>query len=416
MLARTFAQMMGFAGGYAILRHIPGTSCYYARTYSVITELRRDRPEDEMPCDGPELARRRVRPGDGGAPRSPDGSQTHGSDLRGIVAPDDDILVDGIDEALRRAGRQDIIRVGAGSTPKGMEMVKAGTLHAITFQPPQADGALPDEDRRGLVQRPGHPADQLPSEAHHHAGQRRRLHLQEAGVSPVSLDGLTRAVLAQSDAEVDRFFEDAYVNFLSAEMVTPEVFRGFSIEVLSTLIHIMKMNDMDEQRAAQRLRKPLQEPLQPEDAPQRDGMDEAALAQRVIRALARERREESPIDRIIRYVTRNYAEQLSLKVLAAQFDISAPYLGRLFHDAVGKPFATYLNEIRLRKAEELLRFTALKANEVAARIGYSNANYFYTLFKKYKGYYPSESRSRACPDDEPPTSRADPVVHSLKQK
>ena len=126
----------------------------------------------------------------------------------------------------------------------------------------------------------------------------------------------------------------------------------------------------------------------------------------VIRALGQGRREESLIDRIIRYVTRNYAEQLSLKVLAAQYDISAPYLGRLFRGAVGKPFATWLNEIRLGKAEELLRFTALKANDVAARIGYSNANYFYTLFKKYKGYYPSESRSRACTDEAPPRPRA----------
>ena len=47
---------------------------------------------------------------------------------------------------------------------------------------------------------------------------------------------------------VDRFFEDSYVSFLSAEMVTPEVFRGFS-----------------------------QEPLQPQDALQRNGMDEAPL-------------------------------------------------------------------------------------------------------------------------------------------
>ncbi|MGA2380306.1 MAG: helix-turn-helix domain-containing protein [Spirochaetia bacterium] len=233
--------------------------------------------------------------------------------------------------------------------------------------------------------------------------------------SPVSLDGLTRAVLAQSDAEVDRFFEDAYVNFLSAEMVTPEVFRGFSIEVLSSLVHVMKMNDMDDHELLDDYES-LYKNLFNQKTP-RNAMEwMKRLSQNVIRALAQGRREESLIDRIIRYVTRNFAEQLSLKVLAAQYDISAPYLGRLFRNAVGKPFATYLNEIRLRKAEALLRFTALKANDVAARIGYSNVNYFYTLFKKYKGYYPSESRSRACPDDELPTSRADPAVHSLKQK
>ncbi len=412
MLARTFAQMMGFDGGYGILRHIPGTSCYYARTWSVITELRRIAPR--MAClemaassrDGvfdPEMAQRLV----GGW------IDAHGADLRGIVAPDDDILVDGINEALRRAGRPDIIVVGAGNSPKGMQMVKAGTLRAITFQPPQADGALPLKIAvdwfNGLdIQ----PINYLPK----HIITRDNVDdfiSKKPEFSPVSLDGLNRAVLAQSEAEVDRFFEDAYVNFLSAEMVTPEVFRGFSIEVLSTLVHILKMNDMDEHELlsdSESLYKNLFNQKTPRNA--MEWMKR--LSQTVIGALAQGRREESLIDRIIRYVTRNYAEQLSLKVLAAQYGISAPYLGRLFRGAVGKPFATYLNEIRLRKAEELLRYSSLKASEIAARIGYSNANYFYTLFKKYKGYYPSESRSRACPDDEQPSRT--PAVHSLKQK
>jgi ABC-type sugar transport system substrate-binding protein/AraC-like DNA-binding protein len=425
MLSRTFAQMVGFAGGYAILRHIPGSSCYYARTWSVITELHRIAPK--MTClamapsfrEGvfdPETAQKLVA----------GWIAAHGAALRGIVAPDDDILVDGIVEALRRAGRQDVIVVGAGSTPKGMKMVKDGLLHAITFQPPQADGALPVKIAAdwfsGLdIQ----PINYLPK----YIITRDNVDdfiSKKPEFSPVSLDGLTRAVLAQSDSEIDRFFEDAYVNFLSAEMVTPEVFRGFSIEVLSALVHIMKMNDIDEQEFLSDYES-LYKNLFNQKTP-RNAMEwMKRLSGTVIRALAQGRREESLIDRIIRYVTKNYAEQLSLKVLAAQYDISAPYLGRLFRNAVGKPFATYLNEIRLRKAEELLRFTALKANDIAARIGYSNPNYFYTLFKKYKGYYPSESRSRACADDEPRIPRADPgvsraasrtgpAVHSSKQK
>ena len=76
---------------------------------------------------------------------------------------------------------------------------------------------------------------------------------------------------------------------------------------------------------------------------------------------------------------------------------------------MGQSFSTYLNELRLRKAEELLRYSNLKASEIAARTGYSNVNYFYTLFRKYRGYYPSESKARACRDEEAP-------VHSLKRK
>jgi ABC-type sugar transport system substrate-binding protein/AraC-like DNA-binding protein len=414
MLARTFAQLLGLAGGYAVLRHIPGTSCYYARTYAVITELRRIAPK--MKClamapssiDGvfdPGMAHRLVR----------GWIQAHGAALKGIVAPDDDILIDGIDAALREAGRQDIVVVGAGNSPKGMQLVKAGTLQAITFQPPQADGALPLKIAAdwfsGLdIQ----PINYLPK----HIITRDNVDdfiSKTPEFSPVSLDGLTRAVIAQSDPDVDRFFEDAYVNFLSAEMVTPEVFRGFSIEVLSALVHVLKINDMDEHELlsdSESLYKNLFNQKTPRNA--MEWMKR--LSHSVMQALAQGRREETLIERIIRYVSRNYAEQLSLKVLAAQYGISAPYLGRLFRGAVGKPFATYLNEIRLSKAEELLRFTALKANDIAARIGYSNVNYFYTLFKKYKGYYPSESRSGARPDDGSPVSRRDAAVQSLKRK
>jgi two-component system response regulator YesN len=111
----------------------------------------------------------------------------------------------------------------------------------------------------------------------------------------------------------------------------------------------------------------------------------------------------------VRYVNRNYTEPLSLKVLSCAFGISAPYLGRLFHGAVGKSFTTYLNELRLRRAEELLRYTSLPASEIAARIGYANVNYFYTLYKKYRGCYPSESKARGGRD------RVE-AVHSLKEK
>jgi two-component system response regulator YesN len=108
-------------------------------------------------------------------------------------------------------------------------------------------------------------------------------------------------------------------------------------------------------------------------------------------------------------VSRNYAEPLSLKVLSCAFGVSAPYLGRLFHRAVGKSFTTYLNELRLRKADDLLAYTQLPASEIAGRIGYTNANYFYTLYRKYKGVYPSEAKSRA--------GRAwRPAMHSLKEK
>jgi two-component system, response regulator YesN len=194
---------------------------------------------------------------------------------------------------------------------------------------------------------------------------------------------------------VERFFDGAYQSFLSAELMTQEFFHGFSIEVLSTLIHLLRMNDVPEESLLSDY-ETMYKNLFNQKTPRRALEWMMRSSKAVIAALARGRGEESQIDRIVRYVTRNFTEKLSLKTLAAQFGISAPYLGRLFHHAVGKPFATFLNELRLQRADELLRYSSLPASEVAARIGYSNPNYFYTLYKKYKGHYPSESKKRAC--------------------
>ncbi len=394
MLARTFADFVGQEGGYAIIRHIPGSSCHDARTWSVVSELAAIAPR--MKClamgeacrDGvfdPQEARRLVE----------SWVSQYGRELRGIVSPDDDILVDGINDAVRAAGRPDIVRVGAGSTHKGMQLVKDGGLHAITFQSAQADGALAMKiaaDWFAGLDVP--PIVYLPT----HIITRKNVEdflSKKPEFSSVSLELLARAVREASDEQVDRFFEDAYQSLLDSELMSPEFFRGFCIEVLSTLIHILKTNEVDE-RAIFGDYESLYRNLFNQKTP-RNAMEwMTRLAKEVIRILARERPAESLVDRAVRYVNRNYTEPLSLKVLSCAFGLSAPYLGRQFHRAVGKSFSTYLNGLRLRKAEELLRYTKLKTGEIASRIGYSNVNYFYTLFKKYKGYYPSESKSRAC--------------------
>jgi ribose transport system substrate-binding protein len=67
----------------------------------------------------------------------------YGKELKGIVSADDSGAQIGINEAVKNARREDIIRVAAGNSKVGMDFVKAGTLQAITYQSPEADGAIP---------------------------------------------------------------------------------------------------------------------------------------------------------------------------------------------------------------------------------------------------------------------------------
>ena len=51
----------------------------------------------------------------------------------------------GIAEALRDAGRSDVICVAAGSSRTGLTLIREGRLHAVTYQSAEGDGALPIE-------------------------------------------------------------------------------------------------------------------------------------------------------------------------------------------------------------------------------------------------------------------------------
>ena len=70
------------------------------------------------------------------------------------------------------------------------------------------------------------------------------------------------------------------------------------------------------------------------------------------------------------------SENISLKSIAAQFYMNPVYLGRLFRKSYNQYFNEYLLNLRIQEAQKLLRQTDLRMYEVAARIGFQNADYF----------------------------------------
>ena len=138
MLAREFAKRMNNEGGYCIVRHMPGGSPFFSRTFSVVTELKKIAPK--MKCLDMQTTWLKA---EKTAQVVAGWITKYGSELKGIVSADDSIAQTGINEACKNAGRENIIRVAAGNSKVGMEAIKAGTLQAITYQNAEADGALP---------------------------------------------------------------------------------------------------------------------------------------------------------------------------------------------------------------------------------------------------------------------------------
>ena len=95
------------------------------------------------------------------------------------------------------------------------------------------------------------------------------------------------------------------------------------------------------------------------------------------------------------YIDSHYTDpELSLNVVAAQANLSASHFSVVFSQEAGQNFKEYLTEIRINKAKELLRMTALRSADIAYQVGYNDPHYFSSVFKKHTGQSPIEFRSQ----------------------
>lgn len=84
----------------------------------------------------------------------------------------------------------------------------------------------------------------------------------------------------------------------------------------------------------------------------------------------------------------DYASPHSLAEFEEVFDISRYRLCREFSKCYGESPLQYLNKLRIRKSQELLRHTDFTIRETGAAVGIENTNHFINLFKKYTGMTP----------------------------
>lgn len=103
---------------------------------------------------------------------------------------------------------------------------------------------------------------------------------------------------------------------------------------------------------------------------------------------------DSVIDDILYYIRYNYKSNLKLDTLAPMFGYNSSYLGKVFSKKVGENFNSYVDQVRIAQAKELLLQENLKVYEIAKNVGYKNVDYFHKKFKKYVGISPAEFRNQ----------------------
>lgn len=103
---------------------------------------------------------------------------------------------------------------------------------------------------------------------------------------------------------------------------------------------------------------------------------------------------KQPLLEVKMFLDQHFHKKITLDELAERFYIDKFYLTRLFREQYGSSVINYLLYVRISRAKELLRFTGLSVEEVGAKCGMPDANYFSRAFRKIEGMSPSEFRKQ----------------------
>ena len=95
---------------------------------------------------------------------------------------------------------------------------------------------------------------------------------------------------------------------------------------------------------------------------------------------------------ITSYVREHLTEEINIDNMADELFISRSYLSSKFKKETGITLSQYIQEQRIKKAQELLKSSNKSILEISTFLGFSSQGYFQNVFKKIVGMTPREYR------------------------
>ncbi len=92
------------------------------------------------------------------------------------------------------------------------------------------------------------------------------------------------------------------------------------------------------------------------------------------------------------YIRKHYREKIYVEDIANPLGISPDYLSRLFRKEMGTTIQTYINQVRVERAAELLVYSEQSLPAIATYVHFPTQSYFGRVFKQFQGQTPSEYR------------------------
>lgn len=98
--------------------------------------------------------------------------------------------------------------------------------------------------------------------------------------------------------------------------------------------------------------------------------------------------------RIVKYLSNNYMNKVSLQDIAEKEFLSSQYLSYKIKNILGHGFNEFLNQIRVEESTKLLLDTDKKISEISEDVGFSHIRYYNKHFKLHYKMTPLQYRKR----------------------
>lgn len=205
---------------------------------------------------------------------------------------------------------------------------------------------------------------------------------------------LIRSIKVGTVEEVRRIVEELFAGFAD----THASFKDYQLYMLEILTAIMKAAkdanvNLDELLGANKL---LYAEIFSFNNVEEARQWVSGICLKIMNHIASDRQHtyKSLVEEAIDYVKHHYHDSdISINKVCGHLHISAGYFSNIFKKEVKTTFVSYLLQIRMEAAKELLRTSDLKAFEIAEKVGYAEPNYFSFSFRKHVGVSPKEYRN-----------------------
>lgn len=120
----------------------------------------------------------------------------------------------------------------------------------------------------------------------------------------------------------------------------------------------------------------------------------AAKFYSILSKLCKDNAGSSIAEKISEFIIENYQQNISIDLLCEKFSFSKNHIINVFKKSFMQTPITYLNTVRLKKAEELLITTSEPIENIAYGCGYQNYSHFYRQFVRKNSISPENFRKQ----------------------